>query len=53
MWEKIIAIYPELTDYDFIGRNAPIELRDDGDGVPYIYRWNYSAPIPSGLKLGK
>ena len=53
MWEQIIAVYPELTDDDFSSRNAVIELRDDGDGVPYIYRWDYSKPIPDGLKLGK
>lgn len=53
MWEQIISIYPELTDDDFIGRNAVIELRDDGDGIPYIAEWNYSKPIPEGLKLGK
>ena len=53
MWEQIVAVYPELTDEDFVGRNAVIELRDDGDGVPYIYSWDYSKPIPDGLKLGK
>ena len=53
MWEQIVAVYPELTDADFTGRNAVIELRDDGDGVPYIYSWDYSKPIPDGLKLGK
>jgi hypothetical protein len=53
MWEQIIAVYPELTDDDFVGRNAVIDLIDDGDGIVYIARWEYSKPIPEGLKLGK
>jgi hypothetical protein len=52
MWEKIIAVYPELTDADF-GMNGVISLQDDGDGIDYIARWDYSKPIPDGLKLGK
>ena len=51
-WETIIAAYPELTDNDF-GKDGTIELHDDGDGIDYIARWQYSKPIPSGLKLGK
>jgi hypothetical protein len=53
MWEQIIAIYPELTDADF-GQYGCISLRDDSDGVgAYIAKWDYSKPIPDGLKLGK
>ena len=51
-WKTIIAAYPELTDNDF-GKDGTIELHDDGDGIDYIARWQYSKPIPSGLKLGK
>jgi hypothetical protein len=51
-WQTITASYSELTDDDF-GRNGSIELHDDGDGVDYIARWDYSKPIPDGLKLGK
>lgn len=53
MWEQIIAAYPELTDDDF-GRFGCIELRDDADGHgAYIAKWEYSKPIPEGMKLGK
>jgi hypothetical protein len=48
---QIRESYPELQDGEFI--NGSIELRDDGDGVAYIYKWEYSKPIPNGLKLGK
>lgn len=52
LWEKITEVYPELTSEDF-GRGS-IELRDDSDGAgAYIAKWEYSKPIPAGLKLGK
>ena len=53
LWEKIATAYPELSptdDWKALG----IWLRDDADGVgAYIYQWEYSQPIPDGLKLGK
>ena len=52
MDQIILDAYPELTMQDF-GINGVIELRDDGDGVQYLFRWDYSEPIPEGLKLGK
>lgn len=53
LYEKIVAAYPELNANDF-GENAAIELRNDGDEKgDYIARWDYSLPIPKGLKLGK
>jgi hypothetical protein len=53
MWEIIIAAYPELTDVDFAPHGC-IELRDDSDGKgAYIAKWEYTKPIPAGLKLGK
>ncbi len=55
LYNEIIAVYPELEitpDNDEF-RNGSIELRDDGDGVAYIAKWEYSKPIPAGLKLGK
>jgi len=51
-WATIVATYPELTDNDF-GRNGSIELHDDGDGIDFIARWEYSKPIPDGMKVGK
>ena len=51
--ETIKAAYPELKDEDFYPFGA-INLRDDSDGYGvYISKWEYSEPIPEGLKLGK
>jgi hypothetical protein len=53
LFDEIIAVYPELTIDDFAPRGV-IELRDDSDGIGgYIAKWEYSKPIPKGLKLGK
>ena len=55
LYDEIIAVYPELTittgkdEFAF----GCIQLRDEGDGVQYIAKWEYSKPIPDGLKLGK
>jgi hypothetical protein len=40
LYQKIITIYPELSDYDFgVG---DIELRDNSDGNgAYIAIWNH------------
>lgn len=51
LYDLIIDTYPDLSDDEFL--NGNIELRDDGDGIQYIYKWEYSKPIPAGLKLGK
>jgi len=51
-YSQIIAVYPELTDEDF-GLRGCIRLQDDGDGIQYIAKWEYSQPIPEGLTLGK
>jgi hypothetical protein len=53
LFDKIIATYPELTSEDF-GIRGTIKLQDDSDGLgAYIAKWEYSKPIPKGLKLGK
>ena len=53
LWEKIIAAYPEIKPTDnFV--DLGIVLQDDSDGQgAYIAKWEYSQPIPEGLKLGK
>ena len=51
LYTQIKQTYPELNDAEFI--NGAIELRDDGDGIQYIKKWEYSQPIPEGLSLGK
>ena len=52
--EIIKQAYPELTDDDFDKFEGSILLWNDGDGQgDYIAKWEYSKPIPDGLKLGK
>jgi hypothetical protein len=54
LFEKITAVYPELTSKDFEPEMGTINLKDDSDGNgAYIAKWEYSKPIPDGLKLGK
>ena len=55
LWEQITQAYSELSENDFAAfSNGTIRLQDDGDGLgAYIAKWEYSKPIPAGLKLGK
>ena len=53
LFSEITGVYPELTETDFNPIKGSILLRDDGDGVAYIAKWEYSKPLPDGLKLGK
>lgn len=53
LFTQITDVYPDLTKKDFEPKSGTIALQDDGDGVQYIAEWNYSKPIPTGLKLGK
>lgn len=53
LFTQITTVYPELTEEDFRPITGSILLYDDGDGIQYIAKWDYSKPIPSGLKLGK
>jgi len=53
LFDKIIAIYPELTVEDF-GLRGSISLQDDSDDKgSYIARWQYDKPVPEGLIVGK
>ena len=50
--ETIYVTYPELESQDLLAKG--INLQDDSDGFgAYIAKWEYSKPIPAGLKLGK
>ena len=52
IYETIIAEYPELSDVKLLDKY--IILQNDSDGADdYIKKWEYSKPIPTGLKLGK
>jgi hypothetical protein len=53
VYSIIKSVYPELTDEDFLPKRGKINLEDDGDGIQYISKWEYSKPIPESLKLGK
>jgi hypothetical protein len=54
LYEIIMAAYAELTNDDFFPVTGSINLFDDSDGSgAYIGKWEYSKPIPDGLKLGK
>jgi hypothetical protein len=42
LYEKIIALYPELTNSDFSPFSGTIQLRNDSDGKgDYIKEWNH------------
>lgn len=54
LWEKIVSEYPETAENNFQVFKETIILLDDSDGEgAYISKWEYSKPIPDGLKLGK
>jgi hypothetical protein len=54
LYEKIIALYPELTDADFIPSTGTITLQNDSDGKgDYIKLWNHpTLPRPTDEQLG-
>ena len=53
LYETILAAYPELEGTKSFS-NGTITLQNDSDDKgDYIAEWNYSQPIPTGLKLGK
>jgi hypothetical protein len=51
IYEIIKTTYPEIENLEF--SSGSILLQDDGDGIVYLKKWEYSKPIPNGLKLGK
>lgn len=49
LYEKIMALYPSLTDKDF---TTVIRLQNDSDGKgDYIKEWNHSLPKPTQEQL--
>ncbi len=52
LFNQIVAIYPELKEEDFRPITGSITLSDDGDGIQYISKWEYSKPLPEGMKVG-
>jgi hypothetical protein len=55
LYSQIVEIYPELaiTDQHDEFQNGSIRLQDDGDGIEFIAKWEYTKPIPEGMKIGK
>ena len=50
LYDKIIIIYPQLTDVDFI---TTIRLQNDSDGKgDYIAKWEHTLPRPTNEQLG-
>jgi hypothetical protein len=52
LWEKIIEALPEIKATDDFSKLG-IYLKDDGDGIDYIEKWEYSEPLPDGFVIGK
>jgi hypothetical protein len=50
--ETIVTAYPELQDADLFSFGVVLQDDSDGQGT-FIAAWDYSKPIPDGLKLGK
>ena len=50
LYEKIMSIYPQITDKEFI---KTIELRNDSDGKgDYIAKWEHpTLPRPTDKEL--
>ena len=53
LYEKIIALYPELKEQDFVPSIGSITLQNDSDGRgDYIAAWNHpTLPRPTEEQL--
>lgn len=51
LWEQIIDAYPEIKATDNF-RELGIHIRDNGNGA-FIEKWEYSQPLPDGMKIGE
>jgi XkdW protein len=51
LYEKIMAIYPQLEQHDFL---TTIRLQNDSDGKgDYIAKWEHpTLPRPTDVQLG-
>jgi hypothetical protein len=53
LYDQIIASLPELGESRAFTDGIIILQNDSDETGDYIAEWNYSKPIPDGLKLGK
>lgn len=54
LYDQLIEALPDLKSEDFAPKGEGlIWLKDDGDGVAYIAKWEHSLPLPEGFKVGK
>ena len=53
LYDKIMALYPSLTDADFNPISGTIRLQNDSDGKgDYIKEWNHpTLPKPTNEEL--
>lgn len=50
--EKILTIYPQLQQIDFVPDLGTIEIHDDSNGQgPYIAKWTNPLPQPTQEQL--
>jgi hypothetical protein len=54
LYDKIMSLYPELTNDDFNIMTGTIKLQNDSDGKgDYIKEWNHpTLPKPTDEQLG-
>jgi hypothetical protein len=53
LYEKIIVLYPSLTEADFSLMTGTITLQNDSDGKgDYIAKWEHTLPKPTDEQLG-
>jgi len=51
LYDKIVALYPELVPTDFSPSMGSIRLQDEGNGV-YIAKWEHpTLPKPTDEQL--
>jgi hypothetical protein len=54
LYDLIIEALPELENSEEFGIQGSISLQNDADNFgDYIAKWEYSKPLPNGMKIGK
>jgi hypothetical protein len=53
LYDQIIAVLPELEASRLFVDGTIILQNDLDETGDFIAAWNYSKPIPEGMKLGK